>query len=329
MTAIDRRTFLACTSAGLGLAALHRPVWSATQQDTLRVLIGFAPGGTSDTVGRRVGHHLTGNYAKTVIVENRAGAGGQIAIQGLKGMPADGSAMLMTPASMLMIYPHIYSKLSYEPLVDVTPLSLACTLDFALAVGPSVPAEVKDVRGFHAWVKANPGQGSFGSPAPGSVPHFLGELMARAGDVSMTHVAYRGSQPAVLDLIGGQIPCVSAPLGEFIQHLPTGKIRLLATSGASRSRFAPDVPTYAEQGFPDLIINEWFGFFGPPAMPDAAVQSLNAALREALQAKDVVDGLATMGLEAQSSTSAELRERLKRDHDSWAGIVKQVGFKAD
>jgi tripartite-type tricarboxylate transporter receptor subunit TctC len=292
-------------------------------------VVGFAPGGTADTIARRVGDKLGGRYARVAVVDNRTGAGGQIAVQAVKGMPGDGSAILVTPASMLMIYPHIYKKLAYDPIADLTPLSLACTFEFGLAVGPAVPASVANVAEFLAWVKANPAKGSYGSPAPGSVPHFLGELLSRAGAVAMQHIPYRGSQPAVLDLIGGQIAAVSAPMGEFLQHLPGGKVRLLATSGAARSRFAPSVATYAEQGFAELQVSEWFGFFGPARMSGDTVARLNASLRDALSSKDVIDGLAAMGLEVAGSKPQELEARLKQDHDRWGPIVKRIGFTAE
>jgi tripartite-type tricarboxylate transporter receptor subunit TctC len=323
---IHRRRFNALAALGLGTLPFAA---RAQAIDTLKIIAGFAPGGTVDTVSRRVGDKLTGSYAKSVIVENRTGAGGQIAVQAIKGMPADGTAILTTPASMLMIYPHIYKKLPYDAFADATPLSLACSFDFGLGVGPMVPATVKSVPDFLAWAKANPTMANYGSPAAGSVPHFVGELVSRAGGVDLRHVPYRGSQPAILELIGGQVAAVSAPVGEFLQHLPGGKIRLIATSGAKRNRFAPAIPTYVEQGLKDIQFSEWFAFFGPGKMPAEAVAKLNGALREALASKDVIDALALMGMEATASTAPELGVLLKRDHDRWGPIVKQIGFTAE
>lgn len=328
-TGIQRRAFLAHAATAAGLAAAPWLAHASPGIDTLKIIVGFAPGGTADTVGRRVGSKLAGTYARSVVVENRSGAGGQIAIQAVKGMAADGSAILVTPASMLMIYPHIYRKLSYDPVADLTPLSMACTLDFGLGVGPLGPDSVTTVAQFLAWVKTNPAGASFGSPAPGSVPHFIGELLARAGSADLRHVPYRGSQPAMLDLIGGQIAAVSAPVGEFLQHLGGGKVRLLATSGATRSRFAPGIQTYAEQGLKDLQFNEWFGFFAPGRLPAPQVAALNASLRQSLAASDVIEGLATMGLEAAGSDAGALASRLKADLDRWGPIVKRIGFTAD
>src|SRR5262249_4903444 len=172
----------------------------------------------------------------------RAGAGGQIAIQGMKQLPADGTAILQTPMSMLGIYPHIYKKLQYDPVNDVMPVSLGATFDFGFSVGPAVPASVTNIKEFLAWCKANPSQANFGSPAAGSVPHFIGVLIGRSAGVDLKHVPYRGTQPAILEMIGGQIQAVSGPVGEFTQHVAAGKCRLLATTRPQRSTFAPNVP---------------------------------------------------------------------------------------
>jgi tripartite-type tricarboxylate transporter receptor subunit TctC len=147
--------------------------------------------------------------------------------------------------------------------------------------------------------------------------------------VDLKHVAYRGTQPAMLDLLGGNISAVSGPIGDITQHLPTGKVRILAVSGAKRSRFAPDVPTFGEQGLQNMVHSEWFAFLLPPKASPEVVGRMNAALKTALAHKDVVDGLATFGLEAMSSTPAELADLIKRDTAKWAPIVKQVGFTAD
>jgi tripartite-type tricarboxylate transporter receptor subunit TctC len=262
-------------------------------------------------------------------VENRTGAGGQIAIQGVRTMAPDGATLLQTPMSMLGIYPHIYRKLPYDPVADLSPVSLGCTFDFGFAVGPAVPASVKTIADFLAWCKANPDKANYGSPAAGSVPHFIGVLLGRQGGVDLKHVPYRGTQPAILEMVGGQIQAVSGPIGEFTQHVAAGKCRLLAATGASRSRFAPDTPTLVEQGLRDMAFSEWFGFYLPGKAPADVVQRANAALRAALADKETVDGLAVMGLEAKSSTPAELAALLEADTRRWGPIVKSIGFTVE
>lgn len=324
-----RRNVLKFTLASAALSGAFPDPARAQSIDTARILSGFAAGGTVDTLARRVADKLRGSYAKAVVVDTKSGAGGQIAIQNLKMAPPDGKTLLATPMSMLGIYPHTYRKLGYDPVAELTPVSLGVVFDFGFAVGPMVPASVKTVPDFIAWCKENPTQANFGSPAAGSVPHFLGELLGRAGKIDLRHIAFRGSQPAILDMIGGQIASVSAPLGEFLPHIPGGKARFLATSGARRNRFAPEVPTLSEQGFRDLVFDEWFGFYLPGKAPAELVAKANADIRTALAAADVIDGLATMGLEAKSSSSAELATRLKADSDRWAPIVREIGFTAD
>ncbi len=328
---LTRRTFVQASSASALLAAVARDAFAQAQApiDNLKIITGFAAGGTSDTTCRRVAQALTGTYAKTAVVENRTGAGGQIAIQAIKGLPPDGATLLQSPTSMFTIYPHIYRRLPYDPVADVTPVSLACVFDFGLAVGPQVPASVTDVKSFIAWAKANPQLANYGSPAAGSTPHFIPALLGVTQKVDIKHAPYRGTQPAMQDLLGGQVAAVSGPIGDITQHLPTGRVRILATSGARRNRFAPNVPTYTEQGFPELQHSEWFGFFLPPKAAPELVTRMNAALRTALATKEVVDGLATFGLEAMSSTPAEFTDLLAKDRAKWAPIVKQVGFTAD
>jgi tripartite-type tricarboxylate transporter receptor subunit TctC len=335
MSKQGRRSLLRGSSAAVALSTLGGFAGRAGAQSTqplenVRIVTGFPPGGTSDTLCRRVAEAIKASaYTKLAIVDNKPGAGGQIAVQAMKGAATDGSVLLQTPASMLMIYPHIYKSLPYNAFTDVTAVSLACTFDFGFCVGSAVPDSVKDIKGFLAWAKANPDKANYGSPAAGSVPHFIGVLLGQAGDIELKHVPYRGSAPAVQDLVAGHLQAVSAPVGEFTQQANAGKIRFLGVSGEQRSRFAPNVPTFAEQGYKDLVFSEWFGFFAPGGTPATVVDRANAVLRTALAQKDVVDGVAVMGLEAKSSTPAELATLLKSSYDRWGPIVKKIGFSGD
>jgi tripartite-type tricarboxylate transporter receptor subunit TctC len=324
----SRRQMIQSAGASALLASIG-PQAFAQSLESVKLVTGFTAGGTSDTICRRVADKLRTGYARNAVVENKTGAGGQIAIQSMKGAPADGSVVLQTPMSMLGIYPHIYKKLPYDPIADVLPVSLGAVFDFGFAIGPSVPDSVRTVPEFLAWCKANPGQANFGSPAAGSVPHFIGTLLGRSAGLDLKHVPYRGTQPAILDMIGGQLQAVSGPVGEFTQHVAAGKCRLIGTSGARRSKFAPSVATLTEQGLQDMAFNEWFGFYLPAGATSATVQNLNAALRSALAAPDVIEGLAAMGLEAASSSPAELAAMLKTDTERWGPLVKAIGFSAD
>ncbi len=325
---LHRRQLLQSSGAAALLSTLGQHAWAQTV-DTLKIVTGFPPGGTSDTICRRVAERLAPGYARVAVVENKTGAGGQIAVQTVKAAPPDGNTVLQTPMSMLGVYPHIYKKLPYDPVADVLPVTLGCTFDFGFAVGPQVPASVRNIPEFLAWCKANPTLANYGSPAAGSVPHFIGILMGKQAGVDLKHVPFRGTQPAILDMIGGQIAAVSGPIGEFTQHVAAGKCRLLAATGAKRSPFAPNTPTLVEQGLRDFAFEEWFGFYVPAKTPADVIARLNTAMRAALAAPETVNGLAAMGLEAKSSTPTELAARLKADTDRWGPLVKAIGFTAD
>jgi tripartite-type tricarboxylate transporter receptor subunit TctC len=185
------------------------------------------------------------------------------------------------------------------------------------------------VKEFLAWAKANPKDASYGSPAAGSTPHFIGALLGLNNGVELKHVPYRGSVPGVTDLVGGQIAAMVTPSGDFIPNHKAGKIRLLATSGRQRSPFTPEVPTFAEQGFNEFVVEEWFGFYAPPKTPSLLVNRANEAINKALKEKSVIDSLATVGLIARGSTAQEMAASQKAEYDRWGPLVKRVGFTSD
>ncbi len=325
-----RRQFTKAAAAATVLGAL--PAGFAQAQgmiDTLRIIVGFPPGGTTDAFARRMAEKLRGVYATNVVVDNKPGAGGQIGVTTLIGAPADGTAMLFTPGSMITIYPHTYPKLQYKPS-DVLPISTGLYTAFGLGVGPAVPASVTDLKGLIAWLKANPAMANYGTPGAGSMPHMVGALLDKAAGLDMKQIAYRGSGPAIIELLGGQLPMFTSPIGDYLQHLPGGKIRLLAVTGKTRSRFAPNVPTYAEQGFPELTMEEWFGFFMPAKTPVAIANRMSEALKTLIVAKDVADFAAPLGLVPTASSSIDdFAKTVKADSDIWGGYVKRVGFTAE
>ncbi len=322
---VSRRQFCQAGAAGLALATWLPPLQAQTLE-TAKILIGFAPGGTIDLVGRRVAEKLHPAYAKAVIVENRTGAGGQIAVQATKNAAPDGATVLLTPASPLGLHPHTFRRLPYDPVRDVVPVSAAASFDYALAVGPLVPVSVKTLPEFLAWCRANPSLANFGSAGTASAAHFIGASLGKAGQADLRHVAFRGSQPAITDLIGGQIAAVVGPTGEFMSNVKAGKCRLLATSGPQRGRFTPETPTLVEQGIADLKYLGWFGFYLPAGAPAEGVQRLNAGIRQALAAPDVVDGLASLYMEPMPTPSAQLATMLRDETEFWGRLVKLVGF---
>jgi tripartite-type tricarboxylate transporter receptor subunit TctC len=320
----NRRQLLA---GGGALLSAGWPMGAAWAQglETARVLCGFPAGGTTDAVSRRVAERMRGSVAAHVLVENKPGAGGRLAVDELRRSAPDGGTLLLTPAAIITLYPHVYSKLSYG-MDDVTPVCTACVIEFGFGVGPKVPESVRNLKDFLAWAQANPADASFGSPAAGSPPHFLGALLSKESGVELRHIPYRGSAPGIQDLLGGQVAAMSSPVGDYLPHLKSGKLRLLATSGARRSRFAPDVATYTEQGFKALEMREWYGFFLPAKAPAEVVQRAAGAIRAAVSAPDVVESFLSLGLEASANTPAELAAAVKSENAAWGPIVKRVGF---
>jgi tripartite-type tricarboxylate transporter receptor subunit TctC len=315
------------------LAVLSALPWGALAQalGQPKIINGFPAGGTADATSRVVAERL-GNtaYAKNpAVVENKVGAGGRIACESVKTAAPDGATLLLTPYSCMAVYPHIYSKLGYDPVRDFAPVSIVAVMTHALSVGPMVPASVKTVKDFLAWAKANPDKANYGSPAAGSTPHFIGALLGLNNGVELKHVPYRGSLPAVADMIGGTLASASTPTGDAITNHKAGKIRIIATSGASRSPFAPEVATYAEQGFPELTTDEWFGIYAPARTPASVIASANAAINAALKDKAVADALAISALIPQGSTPAEMERSQREETLRWGPIVKKVGFTAE
>lgn len=326
-----RRQFIQASAASTLLGSLGLHPAFAQGLDQVKIVNGFPAGGTADTTSRRVGERLAGTqYTKNAaVVENKTGAGGRIAVETVKNAAPDGATLLLTPYSMMAVYPHIYRTLSYDPFKDFVPVVMGSMLTHGLAVGPLVPASVKTVKDYLAWAKANPKDASYGSPAAGSTPHFLGALMGLNNSVDLKHVPYRGSVPGVADLIGGTLASMVTPHGDFLANHKAGKIRILATSGKARSPFVPEIPTFAEQGFPELTVEEWFGFFAPAKTPAGVITNANAAINAALKEKSVIDSLAVSGLVPIGGTADAMAKDLKAQYDAWGPIVKRIGFTAE
>jgi len=325
-----RRHFLQALGSAAALSALSPLSALAQALDQVKIMYGFPAGSAGDSVARRVAEKLGGTpYSKNPgYVENKPGAGGRIAVESLKAAPADGSVLTLAPVSALAVYPYIYPKLSYKP-EEVTQVSIGAIMFHGLAVGPAVPAEVKTLKDFLAWAKANPDKASYGTPGAGSMPHLLGALLGIRAGVDLKHVPYRGTVPSITDLVGGQIAAAMNPSGDYLQYMKTGRVRVLATSGKQRSPFLPEVPTFIELGYPDVTSEEWFGFYAPAKTPAATIAAANAAITTALKDKTVVDALAIVGLVAHGSTPQEMAADQKAEFERWGPLVKQIGFTAE
>ena len=321
-----RRHALRLAGAGAATLAPTAAVEAQDALDNVKILVGFPPGGTADVVARQLSDKLVPGYARAVIVDNRPGAAGRIAIDVLKGSPPDGRTMLVTPASTMTVYPHVYRQLSYNP-ADITPVTVASTFVHGFAVGPMVPESITNLAQFADWARANPGKANCGNPGEGSLPHFLTILLAKALNAPIQAVPYRGGAPALADMAAGQIASLLLPDGAFLAFSQDNRARVLATSGTSASPFYPKVPTFAEQGVKNIVVTEWFGMFMPPATPPTLVEHAAQAIGKALVAKDVAEIFAKSGMVPTPTTPAELAKMIKAETEYWGPLIKSTGFK--
>ncbi|MDB5376449.1 MAG: hypothetical protein JWR00_895 [Rubritepida sp.] len=295
---------------------------------TARILAGFPAGGTVDVACRLFAERLRGVWAPQVVVENRVGATGRLAIEELIRSDADGTSILITPASMVTIFPHLYgNRLRYNPAADLQPVTPVVIYPFSLAVGPAA-AGVTNLAEFIAFAKSRNGT-SYASPAAGSVPHFTGVMLARAAGIELTHLPYRGAAPAITDTIAGQIPATINVIGDQVEHHRSGPLKMIAVTSAQRLPRFPEVATFAEQGFPDLTSDEWFGAFLPARTPAPLVQALNAALVTAAQNAELRQNLESREFEAITSPSAEFAARIRQETVKWGPVVQESGFRPE
>ena len=293
------------------------------------MVVGFPAGGGSDVAARALASRIQSAYPAGMFVENKPGAGARLAVDQVKNSAPDGTTLLFTPDFPITIYPHSFKKLTYDPLTDLTPVAVVARTPLAFVVGPAVPERVKTVADFVAWAKANPKQAAFSSSAAGATPHFAGVMFARAAGVELLHVPYKGGAPAMQDMLGGQIASGFPGVGEALPHLAGGKLRVLATTGAQRTPFLPDVPTLVESGFRDVVAEVWVGVFMPPRTPAAIVNHAATAIAEAQKSADFQEAFGKFAMEPVTGTPESFGRRIKSDLAAWGPIIKASGFAAE
>lgn len=313
---------------GLAAAALAAPAALRAQPvpRTARILIGFPPGGQTDAVARLLAEALRGRYATNVVVENRPGASGRLALETLRLAEPDGATIALTPSDQVAIFPHLYGleKLRYAPLTDFATVATLCLFHMGFATGPATPA--KTMAEFIAWAKGQPSV-PFGMPGPGTLPHFLGIQLAKATGLNLVGVAYRGDGPAVQDAVGGQIPFTINSLAGLVP-LANGAsaLRMLAVATEARVPALPEVQTIGEAGFPQLAIGGWQAILVPARTPPALIAALDAALAEAMTLPAMREGIARLGLVPLHENAATATARLRQDTDRWGPIVRASGW---
>jgi tripartite-type tricarboxylate transporter receptor subunit TctC len=326
----QRRQFLrAAAASSAALAGFSFAGPSAAADGQVRVLCSGPAGSIPDFIARAIGEQLGGPLGQRVVVDNRAGAAGQLSVNALKTAPADGSTLLLAQGAIATVYPFLYSKLSYDAAADLQPVSLAGEMPLALAVGPAVPPEVVTLADFLAWGRQHPGKLNVGSPGTGTLPHLLEAMLFREAGLPWQHVAYSGGPPAVNDLLGGQIAALALPEGLLRQHHLTRRARVLATSGATRSAYLPEVASFAEQGHPTLIVKEWFAFFAPGRTPKDTVSKMSTALAEATARPEVATAFAQAGMTPVSSTPSDLAARIASEQRYWQPVLRAIDVHVD
>ena len=333
---IDRRQALIGFGSGIAALALAGAARAQAQAQTQaqtqafkgggRIFAGFPAGGTLDQTARRLAESIRGDYPDGLIVENRPGAGGRLAVDAIKAAAPDGLSLLVSPDSMFTIYPSYYKKLSYNAETDVSAVSPVVTLPYGFAVSAKVPGEVRTLGQFVDWAKKNPADAAYGHPSTGSSPHFAGNEFNRVSGAGMRHVPYRGSAPAVQDLLGGHVASVMLPLGDVMQFTTGTSARLIGVTSPKRSRFVPDVATFAEQGFDPVTSIETYGVYLPGKADAGLRQRFAAAIAKAAGDPGVIKAMDAIGMELTPMTPAEFDDYLARQRTKWAPIVKASGF---
>ena len=324
---------IAAIVAGFALAAITLCIGAAPAHaqikfdKPIRILVGFAPGGTADIIARVVAEKMTASVGQPVIVENRPGAIGRITADAVKAAAPDGTTIMVMPIGPMAVVPHVYKDITYDPIKDFTPIALGATFQFAIAAGPASGA--KTWNEFAAWAKANPTKAAYATSGAGSLPHFFGVLLGREIGVEMVHVPYKGSAAYLNDLLGGQVPAAVDAIADLTELHRAGKVRVLASSGATRSTALPDVPTFNELGVKGVEAMGWFGFFAPARTPQPIVDALNQAINKALQSPDVAEKLSKLGMDPATGTPEQFAAIVAADYAKWGPIVKASGFKPE
>ena len=320
------RVLLLCfftAAPGFMLAGAHAQSYPTKP---IRLVVPYPPGGGTDIIARIVGQKLGENVGQQVIIDNRGGAGGTIGTEIVAKSPGDGYTLLMAPTSHA-INPSIYSKLPYDTLKDFAPVTLAASATIVLAAHPSIP--VKSVKDLIALAKSKPGQLNFGSAGNGTVFHLVGELFKQQAGIDIVHVPFKGGGPTIVNLVAGQVSLAFETMLALSPHIQAGKVRALAVTGAQRSSVMPELPTVAELGFPEIVAENWYGFYVPAGTPRPLITRLHAEIVKILRMPDVKERFLSQGTEVVGGTPEQLAEYVRNEMAKWSRAAKQAGARID
>lgn len=315
---------------GIALASCMLATTTAYAQDypsqPIRMIVPYAPGGATDIIGRMVGKALSEKLGQPVVVENRAGGNTSIGAASVARAAPDGYTVLFTNDATFVLNPAIFKTMPYK-LDELTPVGTVCYLNLGMAVNASTP--VNNMKELEAYTKDNPNKFAYGSFGVGSHPHFMGEIYKTVTGSNVTHVPYKGSSPAVVDVVGNQTLFTFPALATIQGHVKDNRIKVLAISGEERSPLMPDVPTFTEAGYPDLNIGSWYGFFAPAGTPKPIVAKLNTALAEILDDPEVAKSLIAQGTIPLKMTPAQMEERMNEEIQRMKTVAKSADISLE
>ncbi|MGH8697447.1 MAG: Bug family tripartite tricarboxylate transporter substrate binding protein [Burkholderiales bacterium] len=315
-------------AAALGMALAQGAFAQAAYPTrTITMVVGFAPGGGTDTVARIVAQKVGASVGQSVVVENKPGAGGNVATGDVARSAPDGYTILLGSVGSLAVAPHLIAKLPYDPLRDLAPITMAVEFANVLVVQPSLSANT--LAEFVKLAKAKPGTITYGSSGIGGAGHLAGELLRLMAGIDIVHVPYKGGGPAMQGMLGGQVSAIFATPVTAGPHIRAGKIRAIATTGARRSAYLPDVPTVAESGYPGYEATNWYAFLAPAGTPKPVLERLHREVVQVLKAPDVRELLEKQGMEAKPGTPEELAKYMEREYATWGRVVKEAKIQVN
>ncbi|MEZ0306875.1 MAG: Bug family tripartite tricarboxylate transporter substrate binding protein [Ramlibacter sp.] len=319
---LHRRHFV---TALAGLAAAPLALSQGYPSKPIKVLIGVPAGGTQDVLTRAIADSVRGSLG-TLVIDNRGGAAGRIAVEMVKNAEPDGHTLLLGTAGMMTMFPNAYKNLSYDPVRDFIPIVNAASFELAMVVHKDVP--VTNLAEFVTWAKAQGNKVSFASYGAGTPSHFLGEMLNRAAGLQMVHVPYKGSTPARQDVMGGTVPVYFDTVGGAITMAPSGRVKVLATSGAKRSPPMPAIPTFTELGYKDVVASAWFSYYAPARTPPAVVEKLRTEFAKAVNSREVRQQLLVNGMYPVGDGPDALLKTMREDTERWGRIMRATNFVA-